>query len=161
MKKAWALGFLGFCLASTVLLEVSVKSTTRKHASANTLIRSVVVSSSGQRLTSLLQGSPRDPRYSAKAILASRQDLPKCDKKPEQPTMLQSFFGSSVVHATCFITDCGGTGWVDHIDTCNTGGGCSGTYHNATTEPDSDLGNFQDRTHCGSLPECGCELLVC
>ena len=83
MKKALRLGFLGSCLILISLLMTAVTSVVRNHASAHDSIKSVAVSSSGQRLTTLFEGSPRDPRYSLKDLLAKRRALPpKCGAKP-------------------------------------------------------------------------------
>lgn len=52
----------------------------RHHASAHNSIKSVVVSSEGQKLTTLFEGLSPDPRYSVKDILATRRALPRCGK---------------------------------------------------------------------------------
>jgi hypothetical protein len=160
MKKAQSLRLLGSGLVLTSLLG-AVTLVMRNHASTHASIKSVFVSSSGQRLTKFFEESPRDPRYSSKAILATRRGLPKCGGKPEEPDVLQSLFGSAVVYAACHAATCGGDGWVDRIDFCNTGGPCSGSYHNATTDPLSPLGIFQDTTFCGTRPQCGCSIPTC
>jgi hypothetical protein len=164
MKKALSLRLFGSSLVLTSLLVAVLTLAVRNQSSAHNSTKSFIVSPSGQKLTTLFEGSGRDPRYSSKAILASRSALPKCGRKPgtsDIGEVVQRLFGSRIVYATCLITECSGTGWVNHTDYCNTGGGCSGAYYNATTDPSSNFGNFQDRTHCGTNAACGCDLYAC
>ena len=161
MKKAQRLRLLGSCLVLTLLLIGALTSTIRNRASAHNSINSVIVSSSGQRLATLFEGSPRDPRFSSKTILAARRALPKCGQKAEKLEIVQRLFGSSVVYANCHPGYCGGDGWVDHYVNCDTGGGCSGIYDYATNDPESPLGTYPSVIHCGSLPECGCASPTC
>jgi hypothetical protein len=158
VRKTKSLRLLGLCLVLTSLVVGAVITATRKHAQASDSIQTVAVSSSGERLTTLFEGLPRDPRYSLRDILASRRALPKCSGKPG---ILDRLFGSAVVHAGCPYLDCAGSGWTDMDTNCDTGGGCSGTHYFITTDPTSDSGYFGDHTHCGSLPECGCNLFSC
>jgi hypothetical protein len=169
MKRAQGLRLFGSWLVLTLLL-IGALSAIRNHSSAHDSIKSVIVSSSGQRLTTVFEGSQRDPRYSSKAIHTIRRTLRACGKKQEQPSVLerlsssalvQHIFGSSVVYAGCLLSECGGDTWVTMNTTCNTGGGCSGTQHEVTTEPGSDLGEFQNTTHCGLYPACGCNSFTC
>lgn len=161
MKKVQRLRLLGSFLVLTALLIGAVRSVTRNHASAHNSIKSSIVSSSGQRLTTLFEGSPRDPRYSSKNILAARRALPQCGRKAEKPDIVQRLFGSSVVYASCHASYCGGDGWVDHWISCDTGGGCSGIYDYADNDGLSPYGTYQSIFHCGSLPTCGCESPTC
>ncbi len=177
MKKALSLPPFGSFLTLASLL-LGALTVIRHHASPHNSIKSVVVSASGQKLTTLFEGLSPDPRYSVKDILATRRALPRCGKKPgtlqsgEKPgavqsllsntrDSLQSFFGNSVVYANCLVTFCGGTGWVQIINSCDTGGRCSGVYEDVTNDGHSDTGFFQDSAHCGSIPQCGCFNLTC
>jgi hypothetical protein len=160
MKKAQGLRLLGSCLV-LVLLTGALTSAIRNRASAKDSIKSVTVSSSGQRLTTFFEGLPHDARYSLKALLAARRALPRCGRKPEEPGIVQSLFGSGVVYANCHFASCGGDGWVDHYISCDAGGGCSGIYDYADNDGLSPYGSYQSIFHCGSLPECGCESPTC
>jgi hypothetical protein len=179
MKKALRLRPFGSFLILASLL-IGALTVIRHYASAHNSINSVVVSSSGQRLSTLFDGLSPDPRYSVKDILAIRRALPQCGEKPgtvqggeksssvpqslliNTRDFLQRFFGNSEVYAAnCLITFCGGYGWVQIINSCDTGGPCSGTYWDVTNNGHSDNGFFQDSGHCGSKPQCGCENLTC
>lgn len=160
MQKALGLRLLGWCLVVTSLLTGAVTSVIRNQASVHDSIKSVIVSSSGQRLTTLFEGLPHDPRYSLKDILAARRALPKCGGKPDIP-LLQRLFGTAVVYAGCPYVSCGGSGWLNFEDQCNTGGPCSGNYNNTTWDPTSDSGYFGPATHCGTSYACGCETYTC
>jgi hypothetical protein len=170
MKRVLSWRLFPSFLALTFLLGATLTLVVRNHALLHFSTKSVTVSSSGQKLTTLFDGSERDPRYSSKAIRAIRRTLPACGKKAEKPgimerlsnsAVVQHIFGSSVVYAGCLRTECGGTNWVTNNTTCNTGMGCSGTQHYVTTDPSSDLGEFQDPTHCGSFAACGCNHFTC
>jgi hypothetical protein len=177
MEKMFTLRFWGSFLV-LALFVAGALTLMRDHTSAHASTKSVIVSSSGLKLATLFEGLPRDPRYSVEDILATRRALPRCGKK--QSTLqddekasvlqsilsrakgsLQSLFGNTVVYAQCFITQCGGTGWVSFTDSCNTGEDCSGDYNNVTTDANSDLGEHQVSTHCGGIPACGCESQTC
>jgi hypothetical protein len=160
MKKVQSKQLLGLCFVLTLLLIGVVTSVIRSHASAQSSIKSVMFSSSGQRLKTLFEGEPRDPRYSLKDILATRRALPKCGGK-QDISLLQRLFGSSVVYAGCPFGGCGGTGWANFTDFCNTGGPCSGSYNSTTPDPDSSFGSEYDHTYCGSSPACGCVSYAC
>jgi hypothetical protein len=171
MNKVPSCRVVGSCLVLTSLLTVVLTLAVRSHgSSAYVSTKSLVVSSSGHKLTTLFDESDRDPRYSSKAIHAIRRTLRACGKKQEQPsvlerlssnTVVQHIFGSSVVYAGCLRSQCGGDGWITMNTTCNTGAGCSGTQHFVTTEPGSDLGEFQDTSHCGLSGACGCNNFTC
>jgi hypothetical protein len=132
----------------------------QSHAMRHGSVKSVVVSSSGQILTTLFEGSRTDPKFSVRNILAKNSALPRCGQKTETP-LLQSIFGPSVVYAICLLCECGGQGWMNFTDNCDTGGGCSGSYNNIRFVPDSPLGYMCLRSYCGSIPECGCEYTTC
>lgn len=153
MRRTLSYATFGLGAALAFLLIGTVRLGMRNQAPTHDSIKLVVVSSSGQRLTTLFDGIPPDPRYSVKDILAKRRSLPRCgDTKPgtlrgaydKATSFFQNQFVGSTVYASCLITFCGGSGWVDYIDSCNTASGI-----------------FQDQTHCGSAPECGCEILTC
>jgi hypothetical protein len=100
---------VALCLIATLVVG-TVALGTRSHATKRGLKTTVVVvSSSGERLTTLFDGSRVDPKYSIKNILAKRRALPKCGQKAA-PSVLNSLFGPSVVYANCFNCSCGGEG---------------------------------------------------
>ena len=179
MKKALSLRPFGSFLILASLL-IGALTVIRHHAPAHNSIKSVVVSSSGQELTTLFEGLSPDPRYSVKDMLAIRRALPRCGKKPGRlqggqkssfvpqsllintRDFLQRFFGNSEVYAAnCLITFCGGYGWRQTTNSCDTGGPCSGSYLDVTNDGQSPNGFFQDSSHCGDIPQCGCWNLTC
>jgi hypothetical protein len=161
MKRVLSLRLFGSYLVLTSLLIAALALAVRNHSSTQASTKSIIVSSSGQRLATLFEGLPQDQRYSLKDILATRSALPKCGKKPDKPSLLQTLFGTAVVYAGCPIIECGGNGWINFTDFCNTGGSCSGSYNSTTQDPQSNNGYTAFRTYCGSSPACGCETYSC
>ena len=158
MKKALGLRLLGWCLVLTSLLVGVLTLAIRNHAAAHDSIKSIIVSSSGQKLTTLFEGLPQLPGYSSKDILAARRALPKCGG---EPGILQRLFGSSIVYAGCPFLLCGGSGWINFDDQCDTGGPCSGEYNSTTTDPYSQQGYESNGQYCGTSFACGCVTFPC
>jgi hypothetical protein len=155
---------LFFGLGLLVALFVAIAAfAVRSHPTKERTVTTVVVSPSGQTLATLFEGSLTDTKFSVKDIIAKGKALPRCGKKTEI-SLLQSTLTPSVVYAApppCPFCDCGGSGFQNFVDSCDTGLNCSGSYNNIQNNPSSDSGYFCPHSHCGSLPECGCVFLTC
>ena len=150
---------LGFTFA------IGITVGTFDYKSAKSSVRSNVVLSSGQKVATLFDGLPQDPKFSLRTMLAGRAALPRCGKKQgkEEASIFHRLFNSTV-HAggsVCLNTFCGGGGWVEIENSCNTGGPCSGFYTTVTTDPNSDAGFGVSSLHCGTIPACGCVEYTC
>jgi hypothetical protein len=168
MKRAPGLRLLGLGLVLVFLL-VGVASVIH-HMSTSTQgsAKSTIVSSSGQNLAALFDGLPRNPKYSLKTISDMRRKLPRCGQKQEVgifQRIYQRLFGSSVVFAKptqpnllfiCIYTDCGGTGWAQFTDYCDTGKPCSGMCESVDYVGGTNMGFYSLGLHCGGNDACGC-----
>jgi len=157
MKRWWfSLLALGLMAALTMVVAIFARKSKETHPP----IKTVVVSSSGQNLVTLFDGSPVDRKFSAKSIIAKNAELPRCGQH-NQASLLQSIFGPGVVYANCLLCSCGGSGWMTWEDNCNFGYPCSGNYDNVRGDPGSPLGYLCLSTHCGLYSACGCDYDTC
>lgn len=164
MKRASGLLVLCSGLALAFLMIGVGALAIRNHAPTRNSVETTIVSSSGQRIATFFDGLPHSPKSSLKTLLAARSALPKCGKKQEKAGIYQRLFSSPVVHAgggICLDTFCGGTGWVQFNDSCNTGGPCSGNYIRVTYDGQSSAGFAEFSEHCGTIAACGCFELTC
>jgi hypothetical protein len=75
---------LFFGLGLLVALFVAIAAfAVRSHPTQERTVKTVVVSSSGQTLATLFEGSLTDPKFSVKDIIAKGKALPRCGKKTE------------------------------------------------------------------------------
>lgn len=128
---------------------------------------SVILSSSGQRLSSLFQDLPHIPRFSLKEMHKADGRTYQCGiRNKNDSAAFTSFFKSPVVYAQGFHCpdwngNCNGTDWQDSDNFCNTGGPCFGAYNDTVTGGPICNGFTYDGTFCGSIPECGCVNYAC
>ena len=97
MKRAFRLLVLCSSLAPAFLMIGVGALVVRNHASTQDSVKSTIISSSGQKLTTFYEGLPRSPKFALKGILAARRALPRCGKKQENAGINQRLFGSAVV----------------------------------------------------------------
>lgn len=132
----------------------------------------ISISQSGDTIPSLFDGLPHVSSYSLNQIDLMKRNRPEPCKatgasKPKgtsKQSALRRLFGISVVYAQdCFPGQCGGTRWVAVEKSCNTGGGCSGTYEYAQPDPEGDPcdGFAPNNAHCGDDCSCGQSDSIC
>jgi hypothetical protein len=78
-----------------------------------------------------------------------------------QDLRLLTSLGCLVVYAGFPYVECGGSGWIDFQDSCNTGGPCHGNYNSTTTDPFSSFGYTSFGTHCQTVSACGYITYAC
>jgi hypothetical protein len=93
---------------------------TRSRETNQRPIRTVVISSPGQPLATLFEGSRIDPKCSAKTIIAKNAALPKCGEH-KKASLLHSIFGPGLVYANYLLCSYGGSEWIAWEDNYNFG----------------------------------------
>ena len=153
----------GLCSVLIVVVAFTA-SRNRTHNRATTPpITTTMVSSAGPLLNNFFEGTKPSPSYSLARMLAVRRAMPECGKKKSR--FLQGLSEITTVHAQdknyCPRTECGGDGWTEFEDECNTGGPCSGSYENTEFDGMSMNGYVFDGDYCGQSWACGCVSFIC
>jgi hypothetical protein len=162
---------LGLQLFGTFIIVILVstsivKSVPQVHSPRSERAGVVIISTSGQKLATLFDGLPHNPRFSLDRIVASNRQRSKCGQGASKPDIMGRLFGGVTVYAfSCPDNNgnCQGNGWVQYTNYCNTGGPCSGSYQDTRNDPyEGDCYGFSyDGTYCGTAPTCGCQNYQC
>jgi hypothetical protein len=154
------LSLIGVCFVFLLAVQIGLLHGT--HCVPPSRARILVVSPSGERLISLFEGRPHDPLLALERVQARPTPCSKAESHTKLPVL-----AGTTVHAcgTCQPIDgCLGKNWLEESTSCNTGGGCSGSYELAEPDPlrgSPNVGWTRDGTACGGCSECGCAEPTC
>lgn len=120
----------------------------------------VVKTLSGKALASFFEGLPPSPSNSLSRVLSHAER--SCASKTSSLISFVRLPERVVFASECIATPCSGSHWESFYDWC-TGMACFGTREVSNWNPNAPECNgiCQNRRHCGSSPECGCESPIC
>ena len=130
--KRRLIGVVGLCTSLGLVVWLSVNWHKARRVSETSL-----VTMDGLRLSSVFEGSRRDPRYDLKNIPRYSRTVIRCPAQTR--TWLDKVTAfldpSAYASANCPTTLCGGQNYDPRALTCTSSSGCQGTFQSAVYNP--------------------------